>query len=325
MVKLSIIIPLYNVERYIGKCLDSIFSQKAYEQDYEVIVINDGTPDDSMSVVEKYCNHSNIKIINQSNKGLSGARNRGVNEANGEYIWFVDSDDFIAENSISILLNAIETAHCQVYSFYHKKLFEKDNSWGPEMNGMSEGIVPMKDFSKTSLCVSCAPFYVFNRQFFIDNKLFFHEGVYHEDMEFIAKLKICTDNIYFCPSTLYYYLVRESGSIMTSYNIKKSYDCIVIADELLQFKKTLRNNKKKLSINKSIGFLLVSSLLNVKTYYKSGNKEVDCFVNQMSSVITFRKYIEVLNHSPLSLYLIVCIICIFISPNLFLCLYPKKK
>ena len=83
MVKLSIIIPLYNVEKYIGKCLESIFSQQVSEDNYEVIVVNDGTPENSMRIVENYMSQPNLKVVNQENKGLSGARIRGVKESNG--------------------------------------------------------------------------------------------------------------------------------------------------------------------------------------------------------------------------------------------------
>lgn len=326
MPNLSIIIPVYNVEKYVGSCLESIFSQDVPEQEYEVIVVNDGTPDNSMSVVEKYSNHSNIKIINQTNRGLSGARNRGLGESEGDYIWFMDSDDYISKDSIATILRLIRDVKAEVFSISHRNVYEKDGTLGPEIKGIKEQYMSIEEFAKTPLCLSCAQFYVFKKSFFLDNEMYFHEGVYHEDMEFIAKLKICTDEIYVCSSMTYYYLIRESGSIMTSFNIKKSYDCIVIANELLRLKKSIYDKKKKMSLNKSIAYILISSLLNVKSYYKSGvNNEVNRFVSEMSSVITLSKYKEVLNHHPLSFYLIVCLMCIFISPKLFLYLYPKKK
>lgn len=326
MPNLSIIIPVYNVEKYVGSCLESIFSQDVPEQEYEVIVVNDGTPDNSMSVVEKYSNHSNIKIINQTNRGLSGARNRGLWESEGDYIWFIDSDDYISKDSIATILRLIRDVKAEVFSISHRNVYEKDGTLGPEIKGIKEKYMSIEEFTKTPLCLSCAPFYVFNRNFFIDNNLLFHEGIYHEDMEYIAKLKVLCENIYVCPSTLYYYLIRETGSIMTSFNIKRSYDCIIIADELLQFKKTLCDKKKTMRLNRSIAFILILSLLNVRPYYKSEeNNEVTRFVSQMASVITFRNYREILNHHPLSFYLIVCMMCIFISPKLFLYLYPKKK
>ena len=326
MVKLSIIIPLYNVEKYIGKCLESIFSQQVSEDNYEVFVVNDGTPDNSMRIVENYMSQPNLKVVNQENKGLSGARNRGVKESNGEYIWFVDSDDYIDKKSIDIVLDVIEKANANVYAFPHRKVYEKDGSMEPEMKGLKEGFVTMEEFSVSSLCTSCVPFYVLKRAFFIEHDLFFHEGVYHEDMEFLAKLNVCCNEIYVCSSTLYYYLIRVSGSIMTSFNIKRAYDCLTIVDELLRFKKeNLTELKKKMIINKSIAFLFILSLINLRDSYDCRNKEALRYVSDFSSIVTFRKYWWVFFHHKFTPYVIICMMCIFVSPKLFLFLYPKKN
>ena len=94
MLLLSIIIPVYNVEAYIGKLLQSIFSQDT--EGVEIIVVNDGTPDDSMNVVQGFVPvHANLHIVNQPNRGLSEARNTGLKHAQGKYVWFVDGDDCI--------------------------------------------------------------------------------------------------------------------------------------------------------------------------------------------------------------------------------------
>ena len=101
MTKLSIIIPVYNVEKYIRPCMESIFRQGLDEDDYEVIIVNDGTPDKSMEVIEDIiAAHANITVINQKNLSLSVARNNGIAAAKGEYILMPDSDDFLIENSL---------------------------------------------------------------------------------------------------------------------------------------------------------------------------------------------------------------------------------
>ena len=104
---LSIIIPVYNCENYIENCLQSIINQKL-NMDYEIICINDGSTDSSLSVMNKIAiNNKNIKIISQKNRGLSGARNTGLNNSKGKYILFVDSDDFICDNSINYYYDRI--------------------------------------------------------------------------------------------------------------------------------------------------------------------------------------------------------------------------
>ena len=88
--KLSIIIPVYNVEAYVGRTLESVFATEA--TDFDVIVVNDGTKDGSMEVVRQFADRPNLTVIEQENQGLSAARNRGMSAAGGEYVWFVDSD-----------------------------------------------------------------------------------------------------------------------------------------------------------------------------------------------------------------------------------------
>ena len=102
MKKLSIIIPVYNVENYVGKCLESCLNQDIPKNEYEIIVVNDGTKDNSVQVIEKYITpENNIRLIHRKNGGLSAARNTGLKEAKGEYVWFVDSDDWIENNVLN--------------------------------------------------------------------------------------------------------------------------------------------------------------------------------------------------------------------------------
>ena len=111
MTKLSIIFPVYNVEKYVRKSFESIFKQGLDDADYEVIIVNDGTKDRSMEMIaDIIAAHQNIAVINQENQGLSVARNNGIKVAKGEYILMPDSDDLLIENSLKPLLEkALET------------------------------------------------------------------------------------------------------------------------------------------------------------------------------------------------------------------------
>ena len=100
--RFSIIIPAYNAEAYLQRCLDSIFSQEF--EDYEVVVINDGSTDDTAELLVQYAaGHTNLRVITQSNQGMATARNRGIDKAKGEYILFVDSDDELMPHALSNL------------------------------------------------------------------------------------------------------------------------------------------------------------------------------------------------------------------------------
>ena len=111
MIQLSIIIPVYNVEKYIQFCIESIFRQGLDETSYEIIIVNDGTRDDSMKVIEElYSQHHNIIVIEQENQGSWVARNTGMTKASGEYILFADPDDLLIDDSLQPLLaKALET------------------------------------------------------------------------------------------------------------------------------------------------------------------------------------------------------------------------
>ena len=109
MLYLSIIVPLYNSEKYLPKCLDSLLDQDIQESEYEIILVDDGSPDNSRFIAGEYARaHSNIVVISQANKGTSGARNTGLRHASGKYVYFVDPDDYILNNSLSRLLRHME-------------------------------------------------------------------------------------------------------------------------------------------------------------------------------------------------------------------------
>lgn len=117
--RLSIIIPFYNVESYIAQCLESVFSQDIPQEQYEVICVDDCSPDNSIQIVENYAKlHSNLIIVrNQYNRKLGGARNAGLEIASGRYVWFVDSDDFITKNVLHKLLTIVENEDLDVLHF----------------------------------------------------------------------------------------------------------------------------------------------------------------------------------------------------------------
>lgn len=127
-IKVSIIIPVYGVEKYISQCLESVINQ-SYEN-IEIIVVNDGTKDNSMKIVEEYLLDERIKIINKENGGLASAKNRGIEEATGEYIYFLDSDDWIEVNTIEVLVeesNNLDIIYSNFWYFDEKNQKKRKN------------------------------------------------------------------------------------------------------------------------------------------------------------------------------------------------------
>ncbi len=221
----SIIIPVYKVEDYIEKCLLSCLRQDFPPEQYEIIVVDDESPDDSInvahSVVERFPHHY-VKYISRKNGGLSAARNTGFTQAKGKYVWFVDSDDYISENALKDLSSIIEKYHPDVISFNHFTVFPdktKRSSFPEEIcNKVISGIEYLDKERFLSACDR-----IYKHSFLIENCLVFHEGILWEDSEFNIRAFGVTNNMY-CINAPFYYYVRRPGSITTECNLKRSID-----------------------------------------------------------------------------------------------------
>lgn len=171
---LSIVIPVYNVEKYLPKCLDSIYTQGVNEKLFEVIVVIDGSPDNSFEIVQKYAQgHSNIVILEKDNGGVSSARNLGINYAQGDYLIFVDPDDTLFPGSLVKVIDNIKTSNCDIIIFrtfyentsienylWHNKVEENKTYSGREMYE--------RYGTRYSVCGVA-----FSRKFWLDNKIEF--------------------------------------------------------------------------------------------------------------------------------------------------------
>ena len=215
MPKFSIIVPVYNVEKYIKKCLDSIESQTY--KDYEVIVVNNGTKDNSMDIVNKY----NVEIINQKNKGLSEARNEGVKKAKGDYILFLDSDDYI-EKDLLKELNKSLTNNPDLVRFQIREVFEdntkKDYNEEPFTN--KDGVEAFSILCKYHF-VENAWAYLYKREFYLKNKFSFKKGAIHEDFGLVP-LVIMKSKIVNSISYIGYNYLQRENSIMSERNYEKT-------------------------------------------------------------------------------------------------------
>lgn len=229
---LSIIIPAYNVEQYIKRCIVSCLNQNIDKSKYEIIVVNDGSKDNSRIIAEQIASeNSNIIVINQDNQGLSAARNAGLSKASGDYVWFVDSDDWIHEDC---LLNLMDLClNVDVLCLSYETFYEDGTtssivspSIPKEMNGQSL-------FVTKKFCTP-AQFYIYRREFLLNNNLLFYYGILHEDMEFTPRMLCLAKSINICMTPVYYYYIR-SNSIMTTPNPKRSYDLLRVAESLSKF------------------------------------------------------------------------------------------
>ncbi len=231
--KLSIIIPVYNVELYLIECLDSVFSQDISE--CEVIAIDDGSTDSSGSILDKYkCRYPDLIVIHQTNKGLCGARNTGIDNAKGEYIYFLDSDDYLLSGSISLMLYKINENYSEIIGFNALINATKIFSCKKPSESSMTGVKFFEDFflKNTFFPIVNVWLYVYRMDFIRRNNLRFLEGFYHEDIHF-SNICFCLtcDIIVFDLPILCYRLQRE-GSISTTYRLKNIVDISYICRDL---------------------------------------------------------------------------------------------
>jgi hypothetical protein len=240
-IKFSIIIPVYNVEKFLESCLKSICELKL--GDKEIILINDGSTDNSLEILEKYIKiyPENIKIISQKNQGVSKARNVGIENSIGEYILFIDSDDFIDPKQTEKILNVAYEQEVDILIGSFFEYFSEENIKSmpfikKDLDRVYDGMKFLK-YSHKERCFSDVVWNkVYNRRFLLENKLFFKEKLLHEDTLFNLKAFCFAKKIkYFIGTPFYYYRQNNMHSIMKT-KTKKNYEHILyIIQELLDF------------------------------------------------------------------------------------------
>jgi len=241
-IKVSIIIPVYNVELYLKKCLNSALNQTLNE--IEIIAVNDGSTDTSLAILEEYQQKDNrINIITQDNQGLSGARNTGIKAAKGDYLLFLDSDDYIDENMAFDMYERAIREKSDVVVCRYQQVDDEGNIL--YKSGITDTFNKEQHFKRVlaaqSSSMACDK--LFKRSLFVNNDILFPLGLYHEDVYTTYKLYYYANNI--CVEEKYFYnwLVRQ-GSISKSINEKHIKDFRKILLDTKQFLKDKNCFKK---------------------------------------------------------------------------------
>ena len=272
---LSIIVPVYNVEKYLERCVDSLINQDIDINDYEIIMVNDGSTDNSKAIAEQLVKkYPNVTLYNQENRGLAGARNTGMRHAVGKYLMFVDSDDYLETNSITPILECAEKNKLEVCSFL-LKVYRKDGTFflGSKhpfpMNEVFDGLsLVRKGIISGSVCSG-----LYLRTFLETNNLYFHEGITHEDVEFNNRLFLHIKRIMFTDFVPYIYFwngesLNRSNDLV---KVKKAFlDDVDVAGYGLQYvtENAFPNDIVQLYSRKA-NSLVVSKMLQLLTNKKS--------------------------------------------------------
>lgn len=276
----SIIIPIYNTQEYLEKCIDSCLNQSFDTERYEIILINDGSTDNSQVIIDKYAQqYKNIRVSVQQNQGLSLARNNGIKIARGQYIWFVDSDDWVENNSLEVMHRVIAEYNPDMIAFGAKNFIAGTISRERPISFSGRSIHSGVDLLEMNTFQTCSTFYLYSRDFLNRNELNFYPGIYHEDVEFVPRAIFQASSVYLLNQNLYCVNERE-GSITRSYIPKKGEDLLVVADNLIKFFQIENTVTPKLmaSMNSRIATALNSALYNSK----SNNEELTILIGKIS-------------------------------------------
>mgnify|MGYP006361170599 CR=1 FL=1 len=227
--KLSIIIPVFNVEKYVGACIESLYKQGISEDEFEVILINDGSTDNSLSVIQEYENqYSNITIISQKNQGLSATRNYGIKLAKGEYLLFVDSDDLIVDNTLKVMLHIAIQNQVDILKGDYVKANNQEIENGIEISNLNSYTPSVIKTGEQGFIEDYNPMYsyavinFYRREFITKNKIYFLEGKYFEDVAYTIEAYLKAQTFMAIPLQFYVYRQNDS-SIMATMSVNKLY------------------------------------------------------------------------------------------------------
>lgn len=250
--KLSVVIAVYNTELYLEKCIQSVLKSPLSENDYEIIVINDGSTDKSQLIVENIMReNANIKLINKKNGGQSTARNVGFQLAKGDYIFCLDSDDYIDGELFSLALNYACENDLDMFPIQFIKVSENNEIllFRDTYRELSS-IITGAEFMNRFVISGAMARYFYKTEIIKKNNLKLIEGIYHEDEEFVIRFLTFVKRITYSKTPVYYYLYRKSSTVNNTnfeHRRKLLNDLLLVIDSLDE----LANNKTQdvLTIN----------------------------------------------------------------------------
>lgn len=222
---LSVIVPVYNVEKYLKRCLESILVQSW--NDYEIILVDDGSTDSSAQICDLYAEkYEMIRVIQKENKGLSDTRNRGIEKASGEYVYFPDSDDWLEPNTFSELSDVIEELTYDIISFNREFVTSEEDKLISAKSRIQKlsGKQALLEMLNQGDVTGFANDKIYRKKLFLDNDIEFPVGKYYEDLGTNYKLFLKATKVYVTNQKYYHYLITNPDSITQSWNEQKLQD-----------------------------------------------------------------------------------------------------
>ena len=304
-IKVSVIVPVYNVEKFIDKCLNSLVNQTLKE--IEIIVVNDGSPDNSQKIIDKYVKKypDKVKSFIKENGGQGSARNYGLKQANGDYIGYVDSDDYVELEMYEKLYNKaisdnLDIAICGNYNVsedYKNKKVDLE-------------FIKFEDNKINALFGKKAVWNKIYKKSIVE-KLEFRSKVWYEDFDFSIKAICSAKKIGYVNEPLYDYLLRE-GSTMNNSNVKRNLEIFDAFDDILSY---IKHNKKEEYFNKieflAIDHIYISAIVRVlkadadKKIKSETINELICYMNKNFPDYKNNEYINTLSRNRKIIYKLI--------------------
>ena len=250
--KISIIVPVYNVENELARCIDSLVNQTY--KDIEIILVDDGSTDNSSVICDNYeSKYSNIKVIHKKNGGLSSARNCGISHSSGMYLLFVDSDDYINERACEKFAQALNDDKVDIVVGEARKK-EKNRITLYQHNSFEEDkIYSSKQY--INLAIKNNEFYapvcfnIYRKEFLLENNLFFKEGILHEDMEYLPRVFLSAKKIKKISYIFYEYIIREKSITNNKNYTKNIKDIFDIYSDWYEMFKNVEDKETRKMLN----------------------------------------------------------------------------
>lgn len=317
MVRVSVIVAIYNIENYLNKCLESLRLQTFL--DYEVLCVNDGSKDNSKKIIEEYCKKDErFILIDKENGGLSDARNEGMKHAKGEYVMFVDGDDFVEPNFIEEAYNHINYYGLDIVVFDYNQYYLADNKKELIHLPFEEGKTYSLKENKDLLCKigNSAWNKIYRLSLFKDNNIEYPKGYIQEDLGTTPKLLLMAKRIGFINKPLYNYLIDRPNNISQERN-EKIYHIFDMCDSFLSFYKEKGVYKEYYDELECLSLINIIWTLKKLAYYKDKkfvnkfiddtfdyiNKNFSDFSNCKYSLYTYKEDRIYLNKILLKIYL----------------------
>lgn len=266
--KVSVIIPIYKVEEYLRECVDSVISQTY--SNIEIILVDDGSPDACPRICDEYASKDErVVVIHKENGGVSSARNAGIKRASGEYLMFLDGDDWLKNKyAIEIISSRIKLTNPDVLSFNFEKVYDSGKRivYFSKQKSMPVNIDTedsLKYIKKNDIWISSACNKVIKHEFFSSGEIYFRHGITSEDIDWSLRLLICTKINDFISDVIFCYRQRNE-SLSNKISAKKVEVLIKNIEFCLEFEKKTFDNKKNL-IRSYISYQYGTLLANIST------------------------------------------------------------